>query len=129
MSILRAGLGIDCLMVRYQGVDWQDERDLGCDGRHAPQGGSPQPCERVDYTHTRQRIIWPKAGPRFTTLQRIAAHLVLSQSDPTSGVRDREGLLVGSPCVFPSFGTNPFHRGMWRIKVTDLLRASVTRPG
>ena len=38
VSVLRAGLDIDCLMVRYQGVDWQDERNWGCNGRQAPQG-------------------------------------------------------------------------------------------
>lgn len=30
--LLEAGYTIDCLMTRYQGVDWRDERNWNCNG-------------------------------------------------------------------------------------------------
>jgi hypothetical protein len=33
VAVLRAGLDIDCLMLRYQGVDWQDVGNWGCNAR------------------------------------------------------------------------------------------------
>lgn len=38
-SILAAGYNLDCFMTRYQGVNWRDRRNWGCNGRASPQVG------------------------------------------------------------------------------------------
>lgn len=32
LELLEAGYSIDCLMTRYQGVDWSDKNNWGCNG-------------------------------------------------------------------------------------------------
>jgi translation initiation factor eIF-2B subunit epsilon len=36
LAILNAGFNIDCLMMRYQGVDWRDTASWECNARWAP---------------------------------------------------------------------------------------------
>ncbi len=33
VAVLQAGLNLDCLMVRYQGVDWLDDANWGCNAK------------------------------------------------------------------------------------------------
>lgn len=35
-AILQAGYGLDCLMLRYQGVDWQDKTKWQCGNMISP---------------------------------------------------------------------------------------------
>lgn len=35
LAILKAGFNLDTLMARYQGVDWSDEGNWGCNSRCA----------------------------------------------------------------------------------------------
>ena len=39
-TILRAGYNIDCLLQRYQGYDWRDQRHWGCNNNQSPIGES-----------------------------------------------------------------------------------------
>ncbi|PNH12741.1 LIM domain and RING finger protein [Tetrabaena socialis] len=36
-AILKAGYNLDCLMAKYQGVDWRNKTNWGCNGRSSPQ--------------------------------------------------------------------------------------------
>ncbi|KAK9848558.1 hypothetical protein WJX84_002458 [Apatococcus fuscideae] len=38
LAILKSGFNLDSLMARYQGVDWSDEHNWGCNSRVNPQG-------------------------------------------------------------------------------------------
>ena len=31
-ALMSAGQNLDCLLLRYQGIDWADERNWGCNG-------------------------------------------------------------------------------------------------
>jgi hypothetical protein len=33
IAMLRAGLNLDCMMLRYQGVDWLDDSNWGCNAK------------------------------------------------------------------------------------------------
>ena len=33
LAMLNAGFGIDTFMLRYQGVDWLDNKNWGCNGQ------------------------------------------------------------------------------------------------
>lgn len=35
LAILQAGYNIDCLMLRYQGVDWRSKANWDCNSRYA----------------------------------------------------------------------------------------------
>lgn len=37
-AILAAGFNLDCLMLRYAGVDWRQRVTWGCNGRRNPSG-------------------------------------------------------------------------------------------
>ncbi|GFR43780.1 hypothetical protein Agub_g4894 [Astrephomene gubernaculifera] len=36
-AILRAGFNLDCLMTKYQGLDWRDKANWDCNARYSPQ--------------------------------------------------------------------------------------------
>ena len=36
LAILKSGFNLDSLMTRYQGIDWSDERNWGCNSRCIP---------------------------------------------------------------------------------------------
>ncbi|GAX85088.1 hypothetical protein CEUSTIGMA_g12508.t1 [Chlamydomonas eustigma] len=36
VAVLRSGWGIDCLMIRYQGIDWLDDQHWGCNAKMVP---------------------------------------------------------------------------------------------
>ncbi|GLC37809.1 hypothetical protein PLESTM_000650400 [Pleodorina starrii] len=36
-AILKAGYNIDCLMTKYQGIDWRNKSNWGCNARSTPQ--------------------------------------------------------------------------------------------
>ena len=37
LAILKSGFNLDSLMARYQGVDWSDEHNWGCNSRRVLQ--------------------------------------------------------------------------------------------
>lgn len=38
LAILNAGYNLDCLMLRYQGIDWRNKATWGCNARCAAAG-------------------------------------------------------------------------------------------
>ncbi|KAI8473473.1 MAG: hypothetical protein J3K34DRAFT_518952 [Monoraphidium minutum] len=64
-AVLRAGFNVDSLLSRFQGVDWRDERNWGCNG-----GIDPAGTEEYAYDGT-----W--LDPFEAMFVRVKAHLLL----------------------------------------------------
>ncbi len=61
LELLEAGYSIDCLMTRYQGVDWSDKNNWGCNAGYvlwASMCMVAAPTHLCTPTHAQGQSIW-----------------------------------------------------------------------
>jgi hypothetical protein len=135
-SILEAGYGIDSFMMRYQGVDWLDRKNWGCNSRVNPYGEyyydgiTLNPFE-VMFVKTKEALLanqWT-----YATLAQKYDHWIAAQEsgtlDVSTNLWTEKAPQLKAPKIayMRAWGPSCFDHEFYRTKSKDLL--NIRDPG